>query len=72
MARNAMQILGPDLNEPCQFIICWTPDGCSNAQERTNLTGGTGQAIVHASALGIPVFNLAKIEHYARLNKFIN
>jgi hypothetical protein len=72
MARNAMQILGPELNSPSEFVICWTPDGCANAAERTPGTGGTGQAIAHASCLGLPVFNLARNDHYLRLHQFIN
>lgn len=72
MARNAMQILGPELNSPSEFVICWTPDGCINAQERKSTTGGTGQAIAHASCVGIPVFNLARNDHYLRLHQFIN
>jgi hypothetical protein len=72
MARNAMQILGPDLNEPSEFVVCWTPDGCTNAQERTRSTGGTGQAISHASSLNIPIFNLARNDHYLRFHQFIN
>lgn len=72
MARNAMQILGPELNSPSEFVICWTPDGCTNAEERKSTTGGTGQAIAHASCIGIPVFNLARNDHYLRLHQFIN
>ena len=49
MARNAHQILGLDLETPCQFILCWTADG--------KASGGTGQAIRHADKLGIPVLN---------------
>lgn len=71
MARNALQILGHDLNTPSDFVICWTKDGCSTESERTNKTGGTGQAIAHASRLGIPVFNMAKSEHYLKFHQFL-
>lgn len=37
MERNCMQILGPDLVSPSEFVICWTHDGDAN-------TGGTGFA----------------------------
>lgn len=50
MARNAMQLLGPNLNEPAEFIVAWTPGG--------QVTGGTGQALRMAADLGIKVRNL--------------
>ena len=49
-ARNCMQILGPDLNTPSTFVVCWTKDG--------GPTGGTGQASRVAMANGIPIYNL--------------
>jgi hypothetical protein len=58
MARNAMQVLGSDLNSPVEFVICWTKDGCISHKTRTRETGGTGLAISIASSNGIPVFNL--------------
>jgi hypothetical protein len=51
MARNAYQVLGRDLQTPCDFILCWTPDG--------KVTGGTGQALRHGADLGIPILNFA-------------
>jgi hypothetical protein len=72
MARNAMQILGPNLDTPSAFVVCWTKDGCDSAATRTKKTGGTGQAIAHASSLGIPVFNLANSSHYLRISQFLN
>ncbi len=47
--RNVFQILGPDLEKPSEFVLCWTPDGTA--------TGGTGQAIRVAKACGVPVYN---------------
>ena len=58
MARNAQQILGENLDTPVEFVICWTPDGCTRHETRTKETGGTGQAISIASSHGIPVYNL--------------
>ena len=49
-ARNAMQVLGPALNDPSKFIVAWTPGG--------QIKGGTGQALRLAQAYGIPVRNL--------------
>lgn len=49
-ARNSHQILGPDLNTPSDFVICYTKDG--------KLVGGTSQAIKVANHYNIPVFNI--------------
>jgi hypothetical protein len=50
-ARNCFQVLGQDLNDPVQFVLCWTPNG--------EPVGGTRTAIVLAQRNGIPVLNLA-------------
>jgi len=55
MARNAFQVLGPDLETPADLIICWTPDG--------KASGGTGQAMRIAEAHGILVVNLENPRH---------
>lgn len=49
--RNAMILLGADLNDPVDFVVCWTPQG--------EVTGGTGQSIRMAHEFNIPVHNLA-------------
>jgi hypothetical protein len=72
MARNAQQILGADLDWPASFVLCWTPDGCASAAERTRETGGTGQAIAHASGLGIPVYNAQRPDHLERIHAFLS
>lgn len=71
MARNCQQVLGMDLNTPSKFILCWTADGCINQKERTFKTGGTGQAIAHASLNGISVYNLARPDHFERLSNYL-
>jgi hypothetical protein len=71
MARNTMQLLGPKLREKSEFVVCWTKDGCSSSLERTKNTGGTGQAIHIASELGVPVFNLSREDHRARIDRFL-
>lgn len=50
MSRNTYQVLGPDLNDPVEFVLCWTRDG--------KASGGTGQAVRIANAYKVPVFNL--------------
>ena len=49
MSRNANQVLGRDLNDPVDFILCWTKDG--------KASGGTGQAMRIAASRNIPIFN---------------
>lgn len=50
MARNAMQILGRNGDDPVKFIVCWTKDGKNS--------GGTGQALRIAQRYKIQVYNL--------------
>ncbi len=50
MSRNSYQVLGPTLENPVDFVLCWTKDG--------KASGGTGQAIRVAEHFKIPVFNL--------------
>lgn len=70
-ARNAFQILGATLDDPVDFVICWTPDGCEHHKDRTIETGGTGTAISIASANNIPVFNLANTESVNSLRELL-
>jgi hypothetical protein len=49
-ARNSLQVLGPQLDEPVNLVICWTTQG--------RVAGGTATAIKLAYANKIPVFNL--------------
>lgn len=75
IARNMHQILGPNLDDPVEFVICWTKDGCeSHETYNPSKTGGTGSAIALASKCNIPVYNLfnqgrqsAAYEHLDRL-----
>lgn len=62
--RNAYQILGPDLDNPVEGVICWTPDGAYTGEICSKKTGGTGTAIKIASKYGVPVLNLKQVEHY--------
>ena len=50
MCRNTFQVLGPDLETPVSFVVCWTKTG--------KIEGGTGQAMRIAKSMGIPIFNL--------------
>ena len=69
MGRNVHQVLGPELDSPSAFLICWTPDGVDGIERvTTQTTGGTGQAIRIAVKHGVPVFNLKREDHLARIN----
>jgi hypothetical protein len=67
--RNSHQVLGRDLRSPVGSVLCWTPDGADGSPEHpvTRDTGGTGQALRLAARLGIPVLNLQRPEHRARV-----
>jgi hypothetical protein len=50
IARNGHQVLGLNMDDPVDFVVCWTEDGLAS--------GGTGQALRIAAAMMIPVYNL--------------
>lgn len=71
-ARNMHQVLGEDLDDSVDFVLCFTPDGSG--------AGGTGQAIRLARLCAIPVFDLgagqdaalkAVAEHLAKPRVFV-
>jgi hypothetical protein len=62
-ARNAYQILGINLDDPVDMVICWTPNASGS--------GGTGQAIRIADSLNIPVFDIASHEQAISCCEFI-
>jgi len=66
-ARNVYQVLGFSLTDPCDMVICWTPEGRTDGKE----IGGTSQAIRIANDYNIPVFNLQNSSDINRLNTFI-
>jgi len=70
--RNAFQVLGPDLNTPSQYCICWTPDGCNSHATRSFNTGGTGTAISIADAYNVPVINLAIQSEFDKWAQWVN
>ncbi len=72
MARNSHQILGVDLRSPCDFVVCWTPDGAQTEAQRGRSTGGTGQAIALADRWGLPVFNLRNPDAIDRLARWLD
>ncbi len=67
VARNMHQILGGELDDPVNFVLCWTCDGATSLSDYTKKTGGTGSAIALASYMNIPVFNLYNPLDYDKL-----
>lgn len=65
-ARNTFQILGPSLNNPSIFLICW-----AKIDKHGNIKGGTATAWNLAKAHGVPCFNLYNEEDKQRLIKFV-
>lgn len=81
MARNTHEVLGWGLDEPSEFVVCWTEDGSLDGVGRG--AGGTGQAlrIAHAPLIytvdgwvpapRIPVFNLQRPGDRERLEALL-
>ena len=68
MSRNSYQVLGPDLQNPVEFVLCWTKDG--------KMVGGTSQALRIAKSKNIPIFNLyhgyEEFANYMQRNTFFD
>lgn len=56
MSRSVYQILGTTLDDPSEFVLCYTSDGSEG--DTSKQTGGTGQAIRIAVDFNIPVINV--------------
>jgi hypothetical protein len=67
MARNAHQVLGPTLDDPVRFVLCWAPKPRVLDGRVVDCDGGTGLAVRLAAARKIPVYNLAIEEYRARV-----
>lgn len=72
MARNTNQVFGKNLDTPSDFIIAWTKDGIEDGKNRTQLSGGTGQAIDMASRKGIPVINMKNADWRSKLDAILS
>jgi hypothetical protein len=57
--RNAMIILGRDLNQPVDFVVCYQNPNVDR--------GGTKLGMAIATAKGIPIYNLALEGQYEKL-----
>lgn len=69
MARNVQQVFGLELDQPCEVVLCWTPDGAETRTTRE--TGGTGQAIRIAIDWDIPIINFLDPLAELRLESFL-
>jgi hypothetical protein len=63
IARNSNIVMGMQIQQPCDFIICWTPDGRE--------IGGTAQALRIAKKYKIPVYNLGNSKDKDKLRAFL-
>lgn len=70
LARDGHQVLGIDLKSPAKLVVCWTPDGDKDGSGARS--GGTGQALRIAKAMGVPVLNLARAEDVERVAQLAN
>ena len=70
--RNVFQVLGMNVDNPTEFMVCWTPDGAETAKETNKKTGGTGTAIRIADGFGVPVFNLQRDDAIPRLEQYLD
>lgn len=70
-ARNSQIILGANIDDPVDFVVCWTKGGEETRAQVSSKTGGTGVGISLASEEDIPVFNLANHDAIDRLIHFI-
>jgi len=64
LARNAMILLGENLDFPVKVVICWTPDG--------EEVGGTGHSLRIARAHQIPIRNLGKADEMAKAKEWLS
>ncbi len=63
MARNALQIMGPNMDRPADLVVAYTPGG--------EVVGGTGQALRMAGSLGIPIRNLGDPATLASVRRYL-
>lgn len=71
MARNVNQVLGPGLDDPVRFVLCWAKGSRLREGRVVDVTGGTGLAVRLAAARGIEVFNLYERDHCLRVERML-
>ncbi len=71
VAKNVRLIMGKNIDSPCLFAIVWSQDGIEHGKDKTSSTGNIGHLISIASAVRIPVFNLARPDTEQRIYNFL-
>lgn len=72
MARNCMQVLGANLDDPVKMVISWARAPVLNDKGLViDCDGGTGMAVRLAASLDIPVYSLAVEAHRLRLCNYL-
>jgi hypothetical protein len=70
-ARNVHLLLGPGLDAPAAFVLCWTADWAlgPRAAPAADAPEGLEPALRLAAARGNPVLNVARPDHRARVER---
>ena len=63
--RNIFQILGPALEKPSAFVVCYAP------VQGSSVKGGTRTAVELAKVHGIPVYNVFDSKDRLRIELFV-
>ncbi len=73
LARNTMLFLGKEIDTPINLLVCYSPDGAENKNEKIEMKtpAVVGGAIELADQLSIPVFNLGKPGAMDRIKAFV-
>lgn len=71
LIRDVFQVLGHDLQQPVDFVLCATIFGEERKAQCTRQTGGTAMAISIADAYNIPVFNMNTLDFGPRFKQFL-
>lgn len=58
---GVFQVLGPALDSPSEFVLCWTADG--------EASGGTGHAMRIAATYGVPAYNFQRSRERAHVER---
>lgn len=61
LTRNVYEVLGPDLQTPSEFVVCYTKDG--------KRSGGTGHTLRIAEGYNLPIFDLGSTTGFDSLIK---
>lgn len=64
ITRNVFQVLGPNLDDPSDFVVAWTVGGA--------LKGGTAWTLILAQKYEIPIYNLGSSEGEQRFRRLLS